>query len=67
MFTEFDEQMAVERIADLHRERGQATTSRKIRAAARQLARIRKLSLDDAYEHIESLLLANNPRPENWS
>ena len=63
---DFDELMAIGRIEVLMRERGQQPTDKQIRTAARRLANLRKMDLEDAYEHIEGTLLSDNPHPENW-
>ena len=64
--TEFDIEMACQRIADLYRERGVVQSHDQIQKRARWLVRTQEMSLGEAYEYIEQTLLSDNPRPERW-
>lgn len=66
MMTEFDEMMAIRRIADLLREQGENWSEHRIRAHVTKIARRTDTELDEAYEIMECSLLDHNPRPEKW-
>jgi len=66
MFTEFDEQMAVERLSKLYRDRGRRLTDQQIRRHASKVSRQHGMNLGEAYDAIEGAMLGNNPNPEKW-
>lgn len=63
--TEFDEQQLTERLIELYRERGEELTAEVVVRRARKRFG-RGISLYEALERLEDLLLSHNPNPETW-
>lgn len=66
-FSEFDEQMAIERLRKLYAERNRRITDRQIVDHVRRVARHHRVEMGEAYEMVERSMLDNNPNPEDWS
>lgn len=59
--TNFDELCTIRRIVELYRERGKEMTHPDVKRYANQICRKSELSVEDAYEAIESELLDRPP------
>ena len=59
--TEFDQIKAAERIAELAREHGDELTTQQVRVLAKRTARAHDISIQDAFDMIEAMLLDSPP------
>ncbi len=62
--TDFDEIKAVQRIAELYRERGREVTPDEVRHGAKGFAKRHGFTVEQVYDAIESVLLSRNPNDE---